>query len=199
MTPNFMQTWIACFLFIGGSLFATSDTEELCCGFVFDAYPLPHAPHATHRIAFIATSGDSIELEDGSIWKIGRYDWQKGSYLHLRDLVTITQNNRWFSYSPYRIIDQRTGLSLEAELARGPLYPSLAIETIDREAGTILLANTEGEKTVWEVSQSDRALFANWTSNDPLIIGQNSDWDQSCKGLLINATLNHSIRIKQYE
>jgi len=166
-------------------------------GFLFDRYPPVY--YSTNIHWFIAASafGDSVELEDGSVWKVNRYDGYKALNWRMNDPLLITQNTRWFSSYNYRIVNQNTGTSIEANLFLGPIQNGefthyiVAIEPIRR----ILMLN---DNTHWEVSSYDTSIFRDWAIGDAVITGYNSGWDSSSEGVLINVNMNNFIRVKQY-
>ncbi len=174
--------------------------EQASCGYIFNAYPPVYFPASTHWLSAVSAIGDSVELEDGSVWRISRYDGQKALSWRLNDPLTITQNHRWFSSYNYRIINQNTGASLEANLFLGPLQygeHTLYICAIDRVSGYLLLLDSQGETTQWEISSGDSDPFQDWVVNDAVVIGQNSGWDASCESILINISMNDFVRARQ--
>ena len=180
-------------------LFAYPPTED-ACGYIFDDYPPLHHPASTHRLIGVSDLGDSVELEDGSVWKICHYDGYKAMQWRSHDPITITQNHRWFSSYRYRIVNQNSGESLEANLFLGPLeygQNTLYVTGIDRIAGDLIITNGFGEALRWEISSNDLSVFQNWAVHDAIIIGQNSSWDKGCETLLINVNMNNSVRARQ--
>jgi hypothetical protein len=182
-------------LFIPFSL--CPQNQEEGCGFLFDRYPPVYYPSAVHWLIAVSGIGDSVELEDGSVWKINSHDGYKAVQWLSSDPLTITQNHRWFSRYSYRIVNQNTGSSLEANLYLGPIRNgehTRYIEAIDLAQGALLLS----DRTHWEVSYLDLAEFRNWAHGDAVIIGINSGWDSHSESLLINVNMNNFIRVKQF-
>jgi hypothetical protein len=170
------------------------------CGYLFDAYPPLYYPASTHCLIGVSALGDSVELEDGSVWKICRYDGYKALSWRSNDPLTITQNHQWFSSYDYRIVNQNTGETLEAKLFLGPLSfgpHTLYITGIDHVSGDLIVTNGSGESIDWEISVSDIGLFQNWALGDAVIVGQNSGWDSNSEALLINVNMNNSVRARQ--
>jgi hypothetical protein len=171
------------------------------CNYIFDEYPPIYYPPSIHCLTGVSALGDSVELEDGSVWKISLYDGYKALRWHSDDPIMITQNHQWFSKFNYRIVNQNTGTCLEANLFLGPLEHgqyTLYITSIDRAAGELEITNGWRESIHWEISAGDIAAFQNWVLGDAVIIGQNSGWDSDCEALLINVNLNASVRAKQF-
>lgn len=185
-------------LFIPALLFA--NPAEEACGYIFNDYPPLYYPVSMHRLVGVSALGDSVELEDGSVWKICYYDGYKAMQWRSRDPLTITQNHRWFTSYSYRIVNQNTGESLEANLFLGPIEygeDTFYIIDIDLVAGDLTIIKGSGETIRWEVSSNDMPAFQSWALHDAIIIGQNSGWDTNCEALLINVNKNHSILAKQ--
>ncbi len=181
-------------------LFLAALPASNICGYLFDEYPPLYYPASTHSLIGVSALGDSVELEDGSVWKICRYDGYKALGWRSNDPLTITQNHQWFSRYAYRIVNENTGVCLEANLFLGPLAygkHTMYITGIDRMSGELIVTNGSGESIHWEISANDFDLFQNWALADAVIIGQNSGWDSECEALLINVNMNVSVRARQ--
>ncbi|HLB52544.1 MAG TPA: hypothetical protein VJK48_02405 [Chlamydiales bacterium] len=178
-----------------------NNTEILENHYIFDIFPPLYFPASSHVIVEVSILGDSVKLEDGSIWNVGRYDSYRLQNWRVNDTVTITQNHSWFSSYKYRIVREQTGSTIEANLFLGPIEQgpyTLYIITLDPVQGLIHLMSGKGELTRWEISSSDRNLFAEWRFGDAVIIGQNTGWDRTCESYLINVNENAGVRAKQY-
>ena len=172
-------------------------------GFIFDRYPPVYYSNSHHWLTAVTVLDDNeytLELEDGSAWKISSYDGVKALNWRTKDPLTITQNNRWFSRHDYRIINKSNGTCVEATLFLGPVELgefSRFIIGIDYGKSEILL----NDHTQWEISYLDSTAFKEWALNDYIIIGTNSNtsiWDPGSDVLLINVNLNVSSRAKQF-
>lgn len=183
---------------------ADQEEEEVDeAAFIFDRYPpIYHATshHWLNAIAEAENNQYTLELEDGSVWKISNYDAKhKAFYWRTNDPLSITQNTRWFSKYNYRIINKNNGTSIEANLFLGPVTTgeyAKFIVTIDHDKRVIML----NDHTHWEISSSDASIFKDWSTNHYIIIGTNSNtsfWDSSIDALLINVTRNKHARAKQ--
>jgi len=182
-------------------LFAIGQSCCERCGYIFDDYPPLYFPASMHTLSGVSALGDSVELEDGSVWKICRYDGYKALNWRANDPLVITQNHAWFSGYEYRIVNQVSGACLEANLFLGPLehgQNTLYITGIDRTAGELIVSNGHGESLCWDISSNDFSIFQNWALHDAIIIGQNSRWDSNCEGLLINVNMNNAARARQH-
>lgn len=172
-------------------------SQEESCALLFDKYPSIYCPSAIHYLIAVSGIGDSLEFEDGSVWRISAYDRYKPLSWRANDPVMITQNHRWFSKYKYRIVNANTGSALEANLYLGPIQNgehTRYIIAIDPVEAILMLS----DHTHWEVSPYDRFAFRNWDLEDAVIIGYNSGWDSNSEALLINVNMNQSIRAKQF-
>lgn len=164
---------------------------------IFSQYPPVYYPPAVHCLKSVSVLGDSVEIEDGSVWKISSFDADKVRYWKSTDVILITQNHSWFSKYKYKLVNETIGSSLEAKLHLGPSkrseYIRYVIETDIRDGIAIL-----NDGTRWKVSSLDKHLFKEWELNDAVIIGYNSGWDSDCQGLLINVAMNQPIRAEQF-
>lgn len=169
----------------------------------FDVRPQVLYSDSHHWLTCVTVldSGEyTLELEDGSAWKVGHTDGSEALYWKTRDPLTITQNNRWFSKYNYRIINKTNGVSVEANLFLGPILLgeySRYITSINYERGEIMLS----DYTHWEVPYSDYSLFKKWAINDYVILGTNSGnyfWESAADALLINVKMNNCVRAKQF-
>lgn len=171
--------------------------QESHCGFVFDQYPPVYFPASCHWMIAASAFGDTLELEDGSVWKVNSYDGYKALNWRANDPLMVTQNTRWFSNYNYRIINRNTGSSIETNLFLGPIkggQHTRYINAIDFIQGALNLT----DNTRWEVSASDQNIFREWLVNDPIIIGYNSGWDSSKESILINVSMNNFARFRQF-
>lgn len=183
------------------TLCAQHPETEGRCSYLFDTYPSFYLPPSAHWLAGVSVLGDSLELNDGSIWKVSRYDEYKVLGWRSNDPLIITQNHRWFSNYQYRIINQATGSTLETNLFLGPLQygeHTFYVHGIDYCQGSLILTNAFGDMSYWEISDFDLDPFQDWSPSDPVIIGQNSGWDAERNALLINVAIDNFVRARQF-
>src|SRR5579872_4860788 len=189
----------SCFAFIAPLMLIAgeySDYKPLPVNF-FDSYPSVIFSSMPHWLIGTSSLGDSIEIEDSSIWKINGYDSYKALSWRSNDPLLITQNTRWFSSYNYKIVNQATGSSLEANLIIGPLQFGALTKTIafiDWHMGEIVLTDLSR----YQISCYDISVFSNWQINDAVIVGYNSGWDSNCESILINVNMDNFIRAKQF-
>lgn len=161
-------------------------------------YPdVVYFPPAMHSLYAISAYGDTFNLEDGSVWKVSSYDSPVVLRWASQDPILITQNSRWFTKYKYKVVNQATGYSVEANLMLGPIKEgsrTLYINAIDLFRKELILS----DQTRWRISSYDTNKFRDWKINDPVILGYNSGWDSDYKGLLINVAMDEYIRAEQY-
>lgn len=143
-------------------------------------------PGAFHNPLLISALGDSVEIEDGSIWSISPSDTYKTLNWITSDLVVITPNHDWFSSHMFRMTNQNTGVSVKCNLVLGPIYNGLYthwIVAINYYTQQICLE----DGSIWTVTGFDSSVFSKWLINDTVIIGINDGFLSSSKpNILIN-------------
>lgn len=175
------------------AVFAFSEEESSEDGKVVQKAALYVSTHegAFHRPIAVSLLGDTVELEDGSIWVVSsdhRYrtlDWMTS------DVIVITPNHDWFSSYNYRLININTGASVKVNLALGPIYNGyfthwiIAIDYLNRD-----ICLEDG--SVWKISSVDSSAMNKWLPNDTVIMGINDGWySGSNPNILINVNVNN--------
>lgn len=159
-----------------------------------DQYPGIYMPISAHGLVSISAYEDTLELEDGSLWQVSTYDGRKAKRWYVDDVLSITQNTRWFSSYYYRITNRHTGASIEANLTQGPFINgrlTYYVTEFDTTRGIVTLSTPE-RSTRWEIHPSDVPAFQMWdfTQPIPVILGDNNDYtgygDYKWECLLIN-------------
>lgn len=147
-----------------------------------------------------------LKLEDGSEWI---FDANKDGYIvrswRPGDTLVIAPMGGWLWGSNYGYVltnkDLGTSISVNpflGPIAFGPL--TTWIVGIDYNISQVYLLNGQGERTVWEVSNTDQYLFKEWAVNDTIIVGENSSWlwwFSSYNHIMINVNMNHNVRARQ--
>lgn len=161
-------------------------------------YPPFYYPSSAHWLSSLSILGDSLEIEDGSFWKIASTDQYKILYWQTSDPLVVTQNTNWFSYYDYKIINKADGTTVYANLFIGPVIEgehTHRIIEIDYLREKIILE----DYSHWRICSADLYLFEKWALEDTVIIGMNSGWYSSCcEFILINVNMNNFIRASQH-
>jgi hypothetical protein len=181
--------------------FGDREQNDSWLSYIFDRYPSAYYPASIHWLSAVAAFGDSVELEDGSTWKVSSYDQYKANTWRTQDPLVVTQNHRWFSKYNYRIINTTSGAMIEANLHFGPFKngkDTPYVSFIDFDEYEVHAINGKGEVTHWDICSKDRQNFDGWDLNDALIIGHNSGWDSRYECILINVNMNNFVRAKQF-
>jgi hypothetical protein len=149
-------------------------------------------PGALHYPASVSYFGATVTLGDGSMWNIYSGDRYLTLNWYISDLVLILPNHNLFSIYNYCLVNQQTGVSVQANLAVGPYYNGMNtywIVAFDDYNNQVCL----NDGSIWSVSSLDSYCLKSWYSNDTLIMGFNDDFYSSIRpNILINVnTLNH--------
>ncbi|MEN9654971.1 MAG: hypothetical protein RL235_1083 [Chlamydiota bacterium] len=171
--------------------------DEVVLGYLYDRYPPVYYPSSAHQVIAISVLGDSVEIEDGSVWKVHPYDNYKVVQWKSNDPLVVTQNHAWFSKYDYRLINNNTGATIEANLHLGPIQQgpyTKYIVSIDDLRNEVMLSDS----THWLISKKDRKRLKNWAIHDAVIVGTNSGSDGSSEALLINVNMNQRARAHQF-
>jgi hypothetical protein len=157
--------------------------REIQMNYIYDQYPAIHLPTSAHLLLSISAYGDTLELEDGSLWNVSTYDGRKAMLWRIDEALSITQNTRWFSSYYYRIVNRNTGASIEANLSPqgGPFTNgpnTYYVTEFDFNRGLVTLASPK-QITHWEIHPSDISYFRDWdfTQPIPVILGDNNDYN----------------------
>ena len=184
-------------------LFVTETEEQTTCGFIFDRYPPIYYPPSYHSLRSVSAFGDSLELEDGSVWKLPSPDGKAALYWEANVPIAITQNTSWFSRKyKYRLIynpQSQNPISIDANLHFGPYKNgeyTLYAADFNHPSKRMVLSDF----SQWEIYSWDSSKFSEWQPNDVIIIGFNSCgfFDSNYEALLINVTTDDYIRARQY-
>ncbi len=146
----------------------------------------------SHFLASYSVFDNTVELEDGSFWKVRSGDMFKVLDWALNDDLSIVPNYGIVS-GRYSIINRETGQSVVADLVIGP--EALGQNThwiigIDRWLGRVYLENG----TYWDVRGIDQYLLSDWEINDTVILGDGAnEWLGHHDSILINVNLDHYV------
>ncbi len=140
-----------------------------------------------HNPLSVSFFGDSITLEDGSVWVTSGDDSYKTLNWLTSDLLVITPNHSWFSAYDYIITNQNTGVSVKVNLVLGPLVDAVYrhwIIAIDYISDNVWLE----DGSIWKMT--DCTVMKQWQVGDSVIIGINDGWFSSLyPNILINVNM----------
>jgi len=146
----------------------------------------------SHFLASYSVFDNTVELEDGSFWKVRSGDMHKVLDWALNDDLSVVPNYGIVS-GRYSIINRTTGQSVTVDLIVGPedLGPNTHwISGIDRWLGRVYLENG----TFWDVRGIDQHLLSDWEINDTVILGDGAnEWLGRHDSILINVNLDHYV------
>lgn len=158
-------------------------------------------PFYQHYLRAIQTNGELIEIDDGSLWKINRYQARNVLYWHSNDVIEISPSNSYRSERFY-ITNKTKGTSVLAELSNGPLYESPytnKVSCVDR--GDVYLRSVSGIDSRWIVDSKDTHKLIDWRADQAVIIGKDHTWFNwfgSSEVILINVENNDYIRARLF-
>jgi len=162
------------------------------------------SPCHYHQISSFP-KGNVIKIDDGSEWIYDKADaqvlrnWKAGQQI----IITPNQQLLLGSHYTYTMTNTEVGDSIQVNIFLGPIafgYQTSWVVGIDQNVGKIYIINGRGERSVWEVSNSDMYLVKDWKVNDTIVIGENDSWlwcFSSYKSMLINVNMNHYVRAEQ--
>lgn len=177
--------------------------KKLQTGAFNNQYPPIFFPYSCHSLSALSALGDSIILEDGSIWSLNARDSDEVLSWKESDPLLIYPNTAWFSSYKYKIINQVLNTSVEVTLTYGPIIGgdfSLQIIAIDYMKGELFLS----DNSRWMICSSDKYLLSEWLVGDYIIVGSNNSpwvnfpWVCSLKNILINSNMYNHIRAQQF-
>ena len=147
-------------------------------GYIFDRHVEALTESSIKNLDKVSPLNESIELDDGSIWQISFYDWPKIQHWTEQEIITITQNTVRFSNYPYRIVNRKTGVSVEALLSEGPIRfgpKTTYVDSFDLDKAALCLSNG----SIWKIHPKSLPIAKTWDMSQPiaLIIGDNSQMD----------------------
>jgi hypothetical protein len=136
-----------------------------------------------HKIAKFLDKEQAVELEDGSVWTVSKYEYVKG---WKEEHLVLSQNQALFSTHRYALINTDLRLAIPVTLIREPTAgenKALSIKKVDKNNHVITLSDNKE----WVVHNSDRSAFDKIAKNDRVIIGANtSEVDDMIPYILID-------------
>ncbi len=170
---------------------------------------IQHFPAHYHIIISVAVDGSSIEIEDGSQWKVPDSQSYEVSRWQTSDPVVISPNNSYRSNYKYYLTNKNRGSYVKCNLSLGPIIGgnnSYRIIHLDLYNGNVYLQpegpDGSGNETRWYIEPNDRHIMKTWTINQAVIVGTNDNWFASwfsdCNRILINSECNTYVRAQEY-
>ena len=162
-------------------------------GYIFDRAAETLSESSIRELAKVFPLNESIGLDDGSIWQVSLYDWQKIRLWMENEPISVTQNTNRFSNYPYRMLNRRTGCSIEVVLSEGPIQDGTKttyVDSFDFTRSALCLTNG----SLWKIHPKSLAMAQLWNRSLPvaLIIGENSQpvqyADEDWNHILIDVT-----------
>lgn len=157
--------------------------------------PPVYFPNYCHWVYAISTLGDTIQLEDGSVWSISPRDSHKIFNWKSQDALIIYPNYRWFSNYNYRVLNKATNQTIEVNLNLSPIVDGEGtnyIHDIKNDCSAVMLQ----DQSVWHVNSKDRKIVEQWALGDLIIIGvYDKGYFESDTNILINANMNNHCRV----
>ncbi|MBS0625408.1 MAG: hypothetical protein JSS32_05100 [Verrucomicrobia bacterium] len=153
----------------------------------FPAHPLNDPRN--HFLATYLLLDNTIELEDGSLWRVNSWDMPKILNWANNDILSLTVNDPFIFGEEYKLTNTYTDEVIHLDLIDGPLLFGPAshwIVAIDRMIGRIYLENG----SYWDISVFDRNKLSNWAVNDTIIFGDSKNWWND--SFLINVNMNQT-------
>ncbi len=198
LNEDFMKQFFYCLLLFPLFLSAYySQPDNPYVPIRVNSYPPLYYPPSCHWLSALSGLGKSLEIEDGSIWKIDQHGHEDVFYWRVNDPLVLTQNRDWFSSFEYRLVNQATGGSIAVNLFLGPILASQHtrfVSSIDITRGEVILTDSSR----WIICPSDISLFHEWVLNDCILIGSNCGWEPSYDFILINSNTNDFVRARQF-
>jgi hypothetical protein len=151
------------------------------------AYPL-NDPRV-HYLDTYSLWDNTIELHDGSLWRVNSFDMHKILNWASNDVLSLTYTDFFFG-EKYKISNTMTGDSVLVDLLDGPVRfgPNTHwVIGIDHFLGRVYLE----DGTYWDVRFMDKDLLSQWALNDTIILGDSKVWWNDA--MLINVNMNHTV------
>ena len=143
-------------------------------------------PGAYHYISAMSFFGDTLELEDGSVWFLRSSDIYKVKGWHSTDPIVITPDHSWMSLYQFVMTNQNTGEAIGVNLHLSPYVNGPFthwIIAIDDYNSTVYLE----DGSFWKMSIFDGSILYRWVVGDSVIIGVNDGYFSSSRpNILIN-------------
>lgn len=162
--------------------------------------PRTYLPMHCYYTTGVSAYGDSLELQNGTLFKIAVDQAHSVLNWHREDPLIISQNTNWFFYRDYsyKIYNDVTKETVYANLHLAPFVHSpdtRFIKAIHHNYGELLLDN----HLKWKIASHDISKIQEWLQEDAILIGINAGPNsRKYPYILINATINSHVRAKEF-
>lgn len=151
-------------------------------------------------------NGSSIELEDGSGWKIYSGDlyltknWLTTANSLIPDTIVIEPNQNWPTYSNFRYLltNQQTAKTIRTNLHLAPLFHSAYRRYIHTYTifvdvfGYQYVQLCLNDGSIWNMLTNDHPITSLWQVHDTVIMGcNNGPYSAIAPNILININTNN--------
>lgn len=165
-----------------------------------DAFYDTYLPARVHMVSKVAINGTSVEIEDGSQWKVARGYEDRVIRWASDDVLDLYFNEDWiFPASKFYLYNRNTGEYAPVDLQLGPYVQSpytQELSAMNLAAGLVETCDSE-RATSWRISPSDRKVIADWQASDAIIVGSYYNFFSSNDSFLINVETNEVILAKE--
>jgi hypothetical protein len=157
------------------------------------------APLCLHQVEAIGLDGRSIQIEDGSEFRLSFTDIGLLAGWNRADVIEIFPNTSWFRSCKYLIVNHNNNSTIEANLSIGPVIQGPYFRTLE-----VIYYNDSdlylSDGTHWRVHPSDWNVLLKWYPGDVILIGSNRGlmtWFGHWESILINVTTDNYVRTSQ--
>ena len=161
------------------------------------AKPSHYSPKHVHNVKALSSDGDSLVLEDDSVWKVYPSDYKKILKWDQTDALIISQNTAWHNYYSgyqYKIINTTTNSYVRVQLHLGPKVSNPQARKIKKITGRDI---TLDNNLRFKVDLLDSMYVYKWIEGDGIVIGVNQGSFSLKPYILINVNLDTYVSAKE--
>lgn len=164
----------------------------------FSADPSYYLPSHYHFLRSVSPSGDSVELHDGSTWKVPFEDFYKLMHWKSGEIIVIKPKRSYKPTFAYILHNQTQNQVAEANLFLGPHPDGHHSHWVAAKDSYRRLVYLE-DGSCWKISEADTLFFNKWHIKDYIISGMNNSLWSSHNNILINVNMNHFVRANKVQ
>lgn len=151
-----------------------------------------------HSMAGVSFYGESLVLEDGSIWEVHPFYSNEVLLWKSTDPLLIFPTNSVYSQYRYIVVNQYLGTQIEVNMTYGPVITnplSLRVIAIDYLKGEVYL----NDNSRWLICGDDSRILNQWIEGDYIVIGTNDNVGYcSLRNILINSNMYDHVFAEQF-